>query len=140
MDTLSRGERSKRMALIRGKNTKPELFVRRIIKYCGPKCRYHAADLPGKPDFIFPTIKKVIFVHGCFWHRHPNCALARMPKSRLLFWESKLNGNRLRDIRNISRLRRERWGVLVVWECQLKKYGILENRIRKFLRRKNAKR
>lgn len=82
MDTLSRRERSHRMALIRSKDTKPELLVRKIARSCGYKFQLHVSDLPGKPDLVFPRQKKVIFVHGCFWHRHPshNCALARLPR------------------------------------------------------------
>jgi|SRR5271156_3514526 DNA mismatch endonuclease (patch repair protein) len=92
MDTLSRTERSERMALIRGRDTKPELAVRRLLHRSGFRYRLHRATLPGKPDLVFPSRHKVIFVHGCFWHRHPGCALARLPKSRLEFWLPKLKG------------------------------------------------
>ena len=106
MDTLSRKERSQRMSLIRNRDTKPELLVRRLIHGCGFRYRLHRADLPGKPDLVFPSRKKVIFVHGCFWHRHPACGLARLPKSRLSFWVPKLKGNRRRDLKNIRTLER----------------------------------
>ena len=139
MDTLTRIERSKRMALIRSKNTKPELLVRRIAHSCGYRFRLHVSDLPGKPDLVFPRHRKVIFVHGCFWHRHPGCALARLPKSKLRFWVPKLTENRRRDLRNIARLRRDKWKVIVVWECQLKNPISLEKRIKKFLERNDAK-
>jgi DNA mismatch endonuclease, patch repair protein len=116
MDTLSRKERSRRMALIPGKDTKPELLVRRIVRSCGYRFRLNVAELPGKPDLVFPSRKKVIFVHGCFWHRHPGCAMARLPKTKLRFWLRKLTENRQRDLRNIARLRRRNWGVSVARE------------------------
>lgn len=140
MDTLTRVQRSKRMALIRGKDTKPELLVRQIARSCGYRFRLHASDLPGKPDLVFTKRRKVIFIHGCFWHRHPGCALARLPKSKLDFWLPKLTENRRRDLRNIARLRKQNWNVSVIWECQLKKPLALERRIRNFLERANAKR
>ena len=100
VDTLAPLERSRRMAAIRGKNTKPELLVRRLVHRLGYRFRIHRTDLPGKPDMVFPAKRAVIFVHGCFWHRHPDplCPLARLPKSRLNFWTPKLDGNRRRDI------------------------------------------
>lgn len=139
MDTLTRIERSQRMALIRGKNTKPEVVVRRIARSCGYRFRMHDVKLPGKPDLVFPTLKKIIFVHGCYWHRHPGCALARLPKSKLKFWVPKLTENRRRDVRTIARLRRQRWRVAVVWECQLSRTDLLTKRIKNFLERDNAK-
>jgi DNA mismatch endonuclease Vsr len=93
MDTLSRKERSQRMSLIRNRDTKPELLVRRMIHAAGYRYRLQASGLPGKPDLVFPARRKVLFVHGCFWHRHPKCALARLPKSRLGFWLPKLTEN-----------------------------------------------
>lgn len=140
MDTLTRTERSHRMALIRGKDTKPELLVRKIARSLGHKFRLHAADLPGKPDIVFPRLRKVIFVHGCYWHRHPhrNCPLARLPKSKLRFWIPKLTENRRRDVRNVAKLRRQQWGVCVVWECQLKNTVSLARRIERFLEGSNA--
>lgn len=140
MDTLTRLERSKRMALIRGKDTKPELLVRKIAHSCGYRFRLHVSSLPGKPDLVFPKHRKVIFIHGCFWHRHPGCALARLPKSKRRFWIPKLTGNRRRDLRNIARLRRDKWKVSVVWECQLKDRASLAKRLTRFLGQNNAKR
>ncbi|MGH6841669.1 MAG: very short patch repair endonuclease, partial [Methylocella sp.] len=95
----------------------------------------HGRGLPGRPDLEFPARRKVIFVHGCFWHRHPDpgCALARMPKSRLDFWRTKLEGNRKRDQRNEAQLRSLGWETLVVWECQLHDRQALEKLIRGFL-------
>ena len=140
MDTLNRHERSLRMSLIRGKDTKPETLVRKIVRAAGYKCRLNVATLPGKPDLVFPCMKKIIFVHGCFWHRHPNCSLARLPKSKLGFWLPKLTENRHRDIRNVRRLRRAGWQVKLVWECQLKKRTVLEKAIRRFLERHDEQR
>src|SRR6266850_1778199 len=125
------------MSLIRGKNTKPEIIVRRITRAAGYKCRLNVARLPGKPDLVFTQMRKVIFVHGCFWHRHPNCSLARLPKSKVRFWLPKLTENRHRDLRNIRRLRREGWDVKLIWECQLKNKTILEKAICRFLERGN---
>lgn len=135
MDTLSPKERSKRMARVRGRDTKPEMIVRRLTHAMGYRYRLHRADLPGKPDLVFPGRRKVIFVHGCFWHRHddPECRLARMPKSRLDFWGPKLERNRQRDADNVDRLLELGWRALIVWECQTKDRAALEVRIGEFL-------
>jgi DNA mismatch endonuclease, patch repair protein len=133
MDTLSAEQRSARMALVRAMNTKPELRVRRIIHRLGYRYRLHRRDLPGVPDIVFPSWKKIIFVHGCFWHRHKKCALARMPKSRELFWRAKLEGNALRDKRNGFALRKLGWTVMTIWECQIGDTECLINRIKRFL-------
>jgi DNA mismatch endonuclease (patch repair protein) len=139
-DTLSPDQRSERMSLVRGKNTKPELMVRRIIRSMGFRCSLHAKDLPGHPDFVLRRARKAIFVHGCFWHRHPSarCRLARLPKSRLDFWLPKLESNRLRDQRVQRALRVKGWRILIVWECQLSHKEQLENRLRRFLEGENA--
>lgn len=133
MDTLTRIERSERMSRVRGRNTRPELFVRRLVFSLGYRYRLHVGRLAGKPDLVFVARKKVIFVHGCFWHRHSDCGLARVPKSRLAFWLPKLEGNKSRDRRNIQALRREGWRALVLWECELGETAKLERRIRRFL-------
>lgn len=133
MDTLTPEQRSKRMARVRGKDTKPEMRVRRLVHGLGYRYRLHRSDLPGKPDLVFPSRRKVIFVHGCFWHRHPNCALARMPKSRQDFWQPKLDANRERDLANQERLRERGWDVLVVWECMLANTAALKARVSAFL-------
>lgn len=119
VDTLSRAERSERMSRVRAKDTKPELKVRRLLHRLGYRFRLHRRELPGTPDLVFPGRRKAIFVHGCFWHRHEGCRLARLPKSREDFWLNKLEGNRLRDERDQAALRDLGWGVYVVWECQL---------------------
>lgn len=133
MDTLAPGQRSARMALIRGKDTKPELLVRRLVHSLGYRYRLHRRDLPGTPDLVFPRHAKVIFVHGCFWHRHKGCALARLPKSRGEFWLPKLEGNAERDTRNNRALRQLGWGMMTIWECQLRNTAKLTDRIRRFL-------
>ena len=133
MDSLSPRERSEIMARVRSKNSRPEQFVRKLIFALGYRYRLHARDIPGCPDIVFRSRKKVIFVHGCFWHCHRNCALARMPKSRLDFWRPKLEGNRERDQKNKRKLARAGWKSLTVWECQLKKVSLLERKIMRFL-------
>ena len=133
MDTLTKSERSARMALVRSKGTAVELAARRIVHGLGYRYRLHGADLPGKPDMVLPSRRAVIFVHGCFWHRHPRCRLARLPKSRLDFWVPKLEANRARDVRNLRRLRRAGWRPLVIWECELSDPAGLKLRIKRFL-------
>ena len=133
MDNLSLPERSEIMARVRSKNSRPELVVRKLVFSLGYRYRLHAKDLPGHPDLVFRKRRKVIFVHGCFWHRHAACALARLPKSRLDFWEPKLEGNKQRDQRNRRALNSEGWKVLTIWECQLKKTERLESTVRRFL-------
>lgn len=133
MDTLTPEQRSERMSRVRGKDTKPEMRVRRIVHSMGYRYRLHRRDLPGNPDLVFPARRKVIFVHGCFWHRHSDCRLARLPKSRTEFWEAKLEGNRQRDIINRSRLLAEGWEVMVVWECTICKPIELQEQIRNYI-------
>ena len=119
------------MSRVRSKGTRLELKVRRLIHSMGYRYRLHRKDLPGRPDMVFPGRKKIIFVHGCFWHRHEACG--RLPKSRLDFWIPKLEANRQRDIRNQQILREMGWGVLEVWECQVRDVAALEKRVREFL-------
>lgn len=133
MDTLSPLERSERMARVRSKDTKPEMRVRRLLHALGYRYRLHDRKLPGHPDLVFKGRRKVIFVHGCFWHRHDGCGLARLPKSRLDFWLPKLEGNRLRDARKLEELDQLGWTSLVIWECELKDMNLLEKRLKTFL-------
>lgn len=135
-DTLSPVERSKRMSLVRNKGTKPERIVRQLVFSLGYRYRLNQTNLPGKPDLVFRLRHKVIFVHGCFWHRHPSseCKLARLPKSRLDFWAPKLEGNRERDIRNQALLESSGWRYLVIWECELRDTERLKGRINEFLK------
>ena len=107
------------MSGIRGRDTKPELRVRRHLHARGLRFRLHVRDLPGRPDIILPRHRAVVFVHGCFWHRHEGCRYAYRPKSRQEFWETKLNGNAERDARDQQRLRDLGWRVFVIWECDM---------------------
>jgi DNA mismatch endonuclease (patch repair protein) len=133
VDNLSPAERSEIMARVHSRDTKPEVRVRKIIYALGYRYRLHVRSLPGHPDIVFRKLRKVIFVHGCFWHRHPNCALARLPKSRSDFWFPKLEGNRARDGKNRMDLMRQGWKVMTIWECQLGRTGRLASRIKRFL-------
>jgi DNA mismatch endonuclease, patch repair protein len=123
------------MRLIRSRDTSPELRVRRAVHRLGFRYRLHVKGLPGKPDIVFPRHKIAMFVHGCFWHRHPDpgCKLARMPKSRVQFWLMKLEGNQSRDKVQQQQLRDLGWRVLVIWECDTKKPETLNAAIRKAL-------
>lgn len=121
------------MASIRSVDTRPERALRRLVHGMGYRYRLHRRDLPGKPDLVFRSRRAVVFVHGCFWHGHEGCSLARLPKSRVDFWKKKLDGNRERDSRVIAELKAMGWRVLVVWECELKDLGTLATRVRHFL-------
>jgi DNA mismatch endonuclease (patch repair protein) len=134
-DIVDAETRSRMMSGIRGKNTKPEMTVRRALHAMGYRYRLHARELPGKPDIVFRGRRLAIFVHGCFWHRHtdPSCKLARMPKSRPEFWEPKLEGNRARDEANVAALKAMGWNVLIVWECQIKNLEPLKNLLQHFI-------
>ena len=133
VDNLSRVERSEIMSRVRSKNTRPEQVVRKLTFALGYRYRLHAKDLPGRPDLVFRKLRKTIFVHGCFWHRHGRCALARLPKSRKHFWIPKLEGNHKRDQRVKRALKRMDWNVPTIWECQLKDRERLRSMIRRFL-------
>ena len=123
------------MGRVRGRDTKPEMVVRRLLHAMGYRYRLQARDLPGRPDIVFRGRRKAILVHGCFWHRHPDpsCKLARLPKTRLDFWLPKLEGNRQRDEANLERLRAMGWRVLLVWECELRDREQLANTLRRFM-------
>jgi len=134
-DTLTQQERSERMSRTRGKDSASEMRLRRMIHGMGFRYRLHVKTLPGTPDLVFPARKAVIFMHGCFWHRHQDCRLARMPKSRVAYWREKLEANKRRDDENVRRLNELGWRVLVVWECQIKEKDLNEisNVVRRFL-------
>jgi DNA mismatch endonuclease, patch repair protein len=123
------------MSRVRGADTKPEMLIRRLVHSMGYRYRLHRKDLPGKPDLVFASRRRVIFVHGCFWHRHSDrdCKLARLPKSRLDFWLPKLDANAARDAKIRERLGDLGWRVLTVWECQLRDASALKKRIKEFL-------
>lgn len=119
--------RSAQMALIRGKDTKPEMRVRRALHADGLRYRLHDRRLPGAPDLVFSSRRVALFVHGCFWHRHPGCPAARLPKSRLDFWGPKLAGNTTRDQKQQAALELLGWTVLVIWECETRDMAVLAN-------------
>lgn len=112
--------RSRMMSGIKGKNTRPEMVVRRYLHARGYRYRLHCRDLPGSPDIVLPKHRVAIFVHGCFWHRHEKCFYATSPATRAKFWQEKLSGNRDRDLRQQAELNRRGWRVLVVWECGIR--------------------
>ncbi len=120
VDIVNEKTRSRMMAGIRGKNTKPELILRRALHQNGFRYRIHDSKLPGKPDIVLPMYKAVIFVHGCFWHRHFDCWWNTTPSSNTAFWESKLARNAERDALNLEQLRNQGWRIAIVWECSLR--------------------
>ena len=132
VDNLTPEARSLRMASIGGKNTAPELIVRRLAHGLGYRFRLHKRDLPGTPDLAFPARRKVIFVHGCYWHGHA-CRIGRLPKSNLSFWSVKIEKNKARDARNLRELRALSWNTLVVWQCETRDLAKLGRRLRRFL-------
>ena len=131
VDTISPEHRSWNMSRIKGKNTKPELIVRSHLHKMGFRFRLHRKDLPGKPDIVLPKYRTVIFVHGCFWHRHKSCKYSYNPKSRKKFWREKFEGNVERDERNRKELSSLDWRSVVVWECQTNHSGKLQKLIGK---------
>ncbi|MFD1913989.1 very short patch repair endonuclease [Halodurantibacterium flavum] len=130
--------RSAQMARVRGRDTKPEMRVRKVLHAAGLRYRLHVRRLPGAPDLVFPSRRVALFVHGCFWHRHPGCAAARLPKSRLEFWEPKLVGNVERDKRNRAALEAAGWKVMVIWECETRDRDALA-RLAENIRRQRPK-
>lgn len=125
-------ERSELMSRVRQKNTKPEVRVRQILHAMGYRFRVHRKDLPGTPDIVLPGRRKAIFVHGCFWHRHPGCKKASIPKIRVDFWASKFAANQARDARTLAALQELGWTTKVVWECEIRDPG-LADKLRAFL-------
>lgn len=134
MDTLTPQARSLLMSKIRSKNTKPEMIVRKLAHSMGLRFRLHKAGLPGKPDLVFAGRRKVIQIHGCFWHQHAGCVNGRMPKSRREYWVPKLMRNVERDHATECDLERLGWGVMTIWECQTKDLKALRKRLCAFLR------
>src|SRR6056297_1687401 len=134
MDVHNKNTRSFNMSRIKGKNTKPEILVRKFLFHNGLRYRKNVKELPGKPDIVISKYNTIIFVNGCFWHAHENCELFKWPKSRSEKWRKKLEGNRKRDRKNIKKLEDNGWKVIVIWECQLKSkdyinklYGLIDN-------------
>lgn len=132
-DIFGREKRREIMSRIRGRDTKPEMVVRRIAHGLGFRFRLHRRDLPGRPDIVFPRYRAVILVHGCFWHRHPGCKYAYSPKTRVQFWEEKFKNNVERDSRNERALRDLGWRTMVVWECEVKDHEQVAERIVSYL-------
>jgi DNA mismatch endonuclease (patch repair protein) len=132
IDAIAAEKRSQIMRRVRRKNTAPEIVVRKLIFSMGYRYRLHRKQLPGSPDIVFPGKKKIIFVHGCFWHMH-ECKKGRPPKSNENYWLPKLERNKQRDNENLAKLEIEGWKVLVIWECQLKDLLKLEDTIKAFL-------
>ena len=119
-DTVSSATRSRIMSKIKSKDTKPEILVRRLLHGLGYRYRLHRTDLPGRPDLVFPSRRKIVFVNGCFWHNHRRCVKSHIPADNREYWLSKLIRTRERDERNLSLLKQEGWDVTIVWECQMK--------------------
>ena len=120
-------QRSRNMSAIKSKNTKPEIAVRKLLHSLGYRFRLHRKDLPGSPDIVLPKYKTVIFVHGCFWHRHENCKYASTPKTRPEFWESKFGENVKRDKTNQKHLIKLGWKIIIIWECELRKIDYIKD-------------
>jgi DNA mismatch endonuclease (patch repair protein) len=133
MDVFSAKERSALMSRIRGRDTKPELTVRRLAHALGYRFRLHRRDLAGVPDLTFPGQRKVVFVHGCFWHQHPGCRYAYKPKSNLEFWKRKFAANAERDAYVLQKLREQGWSPLVIWECEISDLQHLADRLKSHL-------
>lgn len=139
MDNLTRERRSWNMSRIKGANTGPERKVRSILHRMGYRFRLHRKDLPGKPDITLPKYKTVVFVHGCFWHRHKGCRDATLPKTRQDFWLIKLEGNAARDRNKEDALRILGWKVIVFWECEILQPEKIAHRLDKLIGRLSAK-
>jgi len=132
-DHVDPRKRSLIMAAVHSKNTGPELAVRKIVHSLGYRYRLHVDTLPGKPDLVFRSRRKVVFVHGCFWHRHRHCRYASSPTTRKKFWEAKFAANVARDRRTLRSLKRMGWRAMTVWQCELKKSERLIRRLNEFL-------
>jgi DNA mismatch endonuclease (patch repair protein) len=133
MDTLTASQRSERMARIRSKNTGPELAVRRLAHSLGYRYRLHVKGLPGSPDLVFGRRRKVVFIHGCFWHCHEGCSVANRPKTRTAFWDAKFARNKQRDYENLKALSKKNWRALTLWECELNDLKTTTKKLRAFL-------
>lgn len=135
VDRLTSEHRSWNMGRIRGSNTAPERVVRSLLHSMGFRFRLHRRNLPGRPDIVLPKWEMVVFVHGCFWHRHKGCRLAYTPKSRVEFWSAKFAGNVERDARAAKQLRKQGWTVVTVWECETAGVSSLRARLKRIFRR-----
>jgi DNA mismatch endonuclease, patch repair protein len=133
VDTISPDRRSENMRRIRSKGMKPEMVVRQLAHGMGYRYRLHSPKLPGKPDLVFPRLKKIVEVRGCFWHQHGDCIDSHVPKSRMDYWRPKLRRNQQRDLENILKLQALGFRVLVLWECEIADDKRLAKRLRRFL-------
>lgn len=124
---------SRRMKSVKRRDTAPEMIVRRALFHAGYRYRIHRSDLPGEPDIVFPSRRKIIFVHGCFWHGHAGCGRASLPRTRVDYWSDRVRQNQVRDARVTSSLESLGWTVYVVWECQTKRPIALMERLTEFL-------
>ncbi len=132
-DVHDKATRSYNMSRIGGKDTKPEIMVRKFLHANGFRYRIHVKDLPGKPDIVLPKYKTVIFVHGCFWHAHEGCDKFSIPETRSDWWKKKLFRNKERDIENQSALKDQGWNVVIVWECEIKNKTVFKSIIRSII-------
>lgn len=121
------------MSHIGQKNTKPEIIVRQMLHRMGYRFRLHRKDLPGKPDIVLPKYRKIVFVHGCFWHGHEGCSRATLPETNREFWELKVEKNKKRDYAVCVELEKLGWNCLTIWQCQLRDLTVLEEKLRQFL-------
>jgi DNA mismatch endonuclease (patch repair protein) len=133
VDHLSSTERSRNMSRVKGRDTKPERLVRSLIHRMGFRFSLHRKDLPGKPDIVLTRFGKVIFVHGCFWHGHPDCPRAARPSTNREFWNKKIKSNIVRDTRTLHQLREKGWEPHVVWQCETRDIARLTKRLSIFL-------
>ena len=120
-DNITREQRSKCMASIKGKDTKPEMIVRKYLFSKGLRYRIHVSSLPGNPDIVLPKYKTVVFINGCLWHGHDGCKYYRLPKSNVYFWKTKIKNNKARDILNESKLKEQGWRIIRIWECEIRR-------------------
>lgn len=134
MDILSKEKRSWNMSRIGSRDTAPEKIVRSVLRKLGYRLRFHVKELPGRPDIVLPRRKTVVFVHGCFWHRHPHCRFAYTPKTRKRFWLRKFAENKTRDTRVRRQLWRLGWKVITIWECQTADVQSLSAKFKRLLR------
>ena len=134
MDIMTPEKRSRLMARIKGRDTRPELVVRRTAHAMGFRFRLHRRDLPGRPDLVFPKLRLALFVHGCFWHMHEGCRHSRVPETNRDFWSEKLSGNASRDRRVQSQLEAAGWRVGIIWECQIAHETALRERLSALLK------
>lgn len=133
MDVFSREKRSQIMSHVSGKNTKPETVVRSLLHNLGYRFRLHRKDLPGKPDITLPKHKKVVFVHGCFWHGHTDCPRSKRPTTNKIFWREKLDKNKERDKVSVNNLKKIGWDILLIWTCEVNDTFKLKNKLLSFL-------